>query len=92
MGEGARAAIWAEQNGMDFADMGGEHWVQFLQEDSAEEASYRSRVSRRVCPICNKKLANHAAALAHLDAVHGSKIAARPDWHERITNWKESAP
>jgi hypothetical protein len=90
MGEGARAAIWAEQNGMDFADMDGEQWMRFLDEDAQEEADMPARRSHRTCPICCKRLANRVGVLAHIKALHAEKASTRPDWQKRIEAWKAS--
>jgi hypothetical protein len=88
MGDGARAAIWAEQNGMDISDMNGEEWERFFEHDNDNDAVDHSQRSRRTCPICCKKLANHAGALKHIDAVHAGKVATRLDWQDRIAAWK----
>lgn len=88
MGEYARAAIWAEQNGMEFADMSPEDWITFYDEDDEAEEASLARRARRTCPICGKRLRSRKGAEAHVAALHEPKAASRDGWRERIDAWK----
>lgn len=93
MGEGARAAIWAEQNGMDISDMGGEEWAAFFEQDGdeTEEEERRRRRARRTCPICCKRMKTRYGAEMHVGSVHEPHAATRDGWRQRIDAWRALA-